>query len=225
MQWLQRLEELARQQARGLEQLGSHEDDPRRVEAAIPPERAALEESQALAGQLRHRLESVNELQNDLLQQVRLNCQGFDYTESMYKKQQALQETVLYRLKQEENRRENLMQEERQLRSLAEMYSGSEYFTADPHLGDRLRAWQTRFSYLRSGTRFIQEAAQRQGTDTEAYYRLYSYWAISVICQTAEREKLIRMLEEERPRLEPPGAGPGPGGSPQLAGWPPGSAL
>lgn len=202
--WLERLRELAGEQADSLEKLRCHEEESRRVEAAIPASREALEESQALAGQLRHRLEGVNQAQNELLQRVRLGCQGFDYVESIYKKQPALQEALLYRSKEAEDRREDLMREERQLRGLDEMHSGSQYFAADPHLADRLQAWQTRFSYLQPGTRYVQEAAERLDKDIAAYYQAYSYWAISVVCQPADRERLMAMLEAERSRLSHP---------------------
>ncbi|MDQ7788753.1 MAG: hypothetical protein RDU41_01720, partial [Clostridia bacterium] len=112
------------------------------------------------------------------------------------------QHTVLHRLEEEavqvENKRKTLMERERVLLRLYDLYRESKVFTADPALEKWAGNWQQDFPSLQLGTSFVglylDEHPERALGDV---YEHYPLWPVTLVAARNDLVRLRRQLERQ----------------------------
>lgn len=120
---------------------------------------------------------------------------------SIYNKPQQVIDTLEERVEKLSGEKEAALLEERQQSRFCESYEGHEYFTAEPLLENWIEKWYMGFSFLQSGTAFIQnleDELQRKAMEKEPR------WAELVIVADGQEEKLLQKIETQKDKMTYP---------------------
>ena len=123
---------------------------------------------------------------------------------NIYIKQEQIISTLENKCERVRKEKENLIIEERVVHRFIDDYKDNNYFTAEPLLGKWVGQWKGQFTFLETGTEYIERAATAMDGEEKEYYKLYPYWVVAVIVADNEKNRLKTKLENNLDKITYP---------------------
>lgn len=146
-------------------------------------------------------IKNIEEEAEEVLLEVKKNLSIFYSLTSIYNKPRQVMDTLEERVEKLNEEKEAALFEERKQSRFCESYESHEYFTAEPLLENWIEKWYMEFSFLQSGTAFIQnfeDDIQRKAMEKEPK------WAELVIVADGQEEKLLQKIETQKHKMTYP---------------------
>ncbi len=83
-------------------------------------------------------------------------------------------------------------------------YKANEYFTADPIVEGLINNWKNNFSYIESGSSYVETISKNTEKTEKNLYDIYPYWAISIVVTDADALKLIEKIKSNNKLITHP---------------------
>lgn len=156
-------------------------------------------ERDTLAGEIKY----IEELEYEILEIIKENIPNLYHINSIYTKQEQILGTLENRYEILRKEREKLLIEERKVHRFIDDYRDNTYFTAEPLLSKWIEQWKDQFSFLESGSKYIERIAAADEKVRE-YFEEYPYWAMTVVVADDEELKLKDRLKKNLDKISHP---------------------
>lgn len=145
-----------------------------------------------------HQLEEAGE---KVLEDVKVMLPLFYSVTSIYTKPQQILDTLEEQVERFTREKEDALLMERQHSYFLENYEGHEYFTAEPLIESFVTKWYSQFSFLQSGTDFVQSLEDEA---VKASMQSQPRWTQLMIVADGQKEALRMKLLEQRQKMTAP---------------------
>ena len=146
-------------------------------------------------------LSQLEERGEKLLVEIKALIPMFYRVHSIYSKPQQIRETLEEQVEKLTREKEEALLMERQYARFLENYEDHEYFTAEPLIESFVAKWYSQFSFLQSGTDFIQSL---EDEDIREEMQRDPSWTQFMIVADGQKEMLCVKLEEQRQKITIP---------------------
>ncbi|NLW91352.1 MAG: hypothetical protein GXY34_07100 [Syntrophomonadaceae bacterium] len=204
MKWERRTAELERDRGQNqlLElQMQEEEQQLREELERLRPElqKILLEEAS-----IKQVLDHIEKQQEGLLQSIKELNPELYALHSVYTQQSTIQSHLDGALENLHALKERAILQESQALALHSLYEPSTCYAADPVIEVWISEWREQFSYLELGPAYVAKAARQLAHSEKEYFGIYPFWAITLVCHSAEADRLITRLGRQAGRLTHP---------------------
>jgi len=153
---------------------------------------------------LQHHLNTIEEQQHQLLLRLQEMYPEYSAINSLYLHQNRISEHLTSRLETLRDQKERALIKDSQAAALFALYEPSTYYGADPQVERWIEEVSEHFSYLEAGTLFVQKAAEQRNRQEIDYFRVYPFWAITLVCLAREADRLMNRLAKYQKEMTHP---------------------
>ncbi|MDP4142991.1 MAG: hypothetical protein Q8936_00715 [Bacillota bacterium] len=202
--WQSRITELGQNIFNCEQQLIKLKEEKYNEQQALETNTLTLDQLKDEEHQLKEKLNSLNNTQTKLLSSFKELFNNVSNIDSIYLHEAKILTQMEFRVEKLKEDKENLIFKERLAYRFMDDYRESEFYTADPQIEKLIKHWRNSFSYIESGTQFLQRAARNIGKSEKELNELYPYWAVAVVVGDTELDKLMSKLEKAADELTQP---------------------
>jgi len=149
-------------------------------------------------------LDHIEKQQEGLLQRIKEVNPELYALHSIYTQQSTVQSHLEGATENLHALKEKAILQESQALALHSLYEPSTCYAADPVIEIWISEWREQFGYLELGSVYVGKAARQLAHSEKEYFEIYPFWAITLVCHSAEADRLITRLGRQAERLTHP---------------------
>lgn len=202
--WQQRIAKLEEELVNIYNDLKSLEEERLSLLISLKANRVRHQEVLKHETKLEQGVKQIQELQDQLVEEVKGMVPALYSLSVLYTKSQQVITTLEEGVEKFAREKEEILLTERKLSRFLESYEDHEYFTADPLVETWTEKWRGDFSFLETGTQFIQRQVKEGHKDEADYYTAYPRWAQLIVIADGKETVIKNRVYEHRDKLTCP---------------------
>jgi len=155
-------------------------------------------------GRVKQVLDHIGKQQEGLLQRIKEMNPELYAVHSIYTQQSTVVSHLEGAIENLHALKERAILQESQALALHSLYESSTCYAADPVIEIWISEWREQFTYLELGSVYVGKAARQLAYSEKEYFEIYPFWAITLVCHSAEADRLITRLGRQAGRLTHP---------------------
>ena len=135
-------------------------------------------------------IKNIDKKNEELSIKLKEYSDRFNYTESIYGKQESIINYLERQFTNLSEEKEELLVGERISGRFKDDYNNMDYFTSDPLINKLMYSWKNQFNYVETGAQYIKRVSKALELSKEEILNKYSYWAMCIVVEDKSVEKL-----------------------------------
>lgn len=199
--WQARIREIETHELTLRQALKSLEEEQETLNRAVEDKNSKRSTLMGEVSRVSAQLQQLEEAGEKVLEDVKARMPLFYSVTSIYTKPQQIIDTLEEQVERFTREKEDALLMERQHARFLENYEDHEYFTAEPLIESFVTKWYSQFSFLQSGTDFIQSLEDEA---MKVSMQSQPRWTQLMIVADGQKEALRMKLEEQRQKITTP---------------------
>ncbi|WP_312908617.1 hypothetical protein [Tissierella praeacuta] len=202
--WADRVGYIEKYSVDSQEKIKSLKDEKHKHKPQIEKYREELDELFKNKATLEEKIKNIENEEKGLLLNIKENIPNLFHITNIYIKQEQIMSTLENKSEKLRKEKEDLIIQERIFHRFIDDYKDNHYFTVEPLLGKWIDEWKEQFTFLESGSKYIERAAITMNKSEKEYYKSYPYWAAVAVVSDNEQTKLKNKLENNIEKITYP---------------------
>ncbi|QGG48632.1 hypothetical protein FTV88_2539 [Heliorestis convoluta] len=196
--WQERSQEVGTSLTRLLEQLSQWKAQEITLQEDIEKARQEQVQKAEKQKELETELNQIDNFGFHLIERLHQLSPQDSTIHSIYHRESSLRHRLEEKRKYLEEVKEKSLEQERTFLRYYELYKDNHTFTADPALEQEALLWRRNIPSLQMGTDYVEMVLQEHKESTiKKLYQNFPFWPLALICTTADREKLYRLVAKK----------------------------